>query len=1183
MNGPLIKDTLRTVKKNFSRYISILLMVALGTAFFAGIKAASPDMLQNAEQFFTEYNLADITIRSTIGLTDTDIEAIKKIEGVEYISGEKFVDAYVLVNGETQLDIDGTQITTRAYSISPQKISDFTHGANDGTYINRVQLIEGRYPQLKNECLVDASRLSTPDTFKLGSIITLNNGGGETPEELNASDYTIVGIIRSPYYVSFERGNTDIGSGKLGTFIIIPEEAFVSDYFSEAYIKIDGSSAFEPFSDDYFSYVDTYLKKIEDSSPSLIAERVNEMRPELKNKISEAEKSIASSESEAKDALKELDTTIATLQNLVDNSEQILNEAQTQFDEKFSEVEENLGKNEAAYKKALSDYSAKRQEYNKKEAEYDQKLIELQNATAAYDDLYSQYTSSQNTISSIRSVISTTNSLITAANELVNQIGDTQSTSYSNEQIQSIITIMQATYPELYASVKALTTNGLAGEIVANISPYLESQKSELARQEQQLEEAQAILDALGKRLETEKTRLQQATIQSQQAKASLQSAKTQLDNTEDLLTRMGYDIQSGNVEAALKKMQAENELNELKAKIAAAPEQLNQAIAKKNEIDAQTASSLAFAKAELQDAKDLYKKLDDVSWTVTHRGGIPGYTSYGQSVDNLKVISNIFPIFFFIISSLVCLTTITRLIEEDRTLLGTYKALGFSSLAVMSKYIIYSISACILGSVIGIAGGVFLFPFAINSAYSIMYSLPAIKFIFPVNYALIGFGIALVSTTGITVLRVISDLRFCPAVLMRPKSPKKGKKILLERVKFIWDRLSFTAKVTARNLFRNKSRFLMTLAGIAGCTALLLGSLGFYNSISAIKSLQYDSKNAITNYDLQIVFDNPQTTSVHTAEFNSAAADARISDLSLISMKNMTGLSETNDTGLDIYVVVPEQPENLSSYFDLRDRLSGNKFTLDDSGAIITEKLAKTLNISVGEAIILKDAGGFTYSVNVSAIAESYTFHYVYLTESSYTKATGSKPQYSYAIGNISESLKDSKQTDIENIKGLLATDLVKVEGITTVAYLSDTTESIGEITNALSIVIIVFFVSALILAFVVLYNLSNINIIERTRELATLKVLGFNDNEVNRYIMRENIIVSIFGIVFGIALGIGLHRLLITFTAIDAVMYGQRIYFYSYLIAIAITIVFIAAVNLLLRRKTVKIDMVESLKSVE
>ncbi|MBQ7638962.1 MAG: hypothetical protein IJS90_08685, partial [Clostridia bacterium] len=475
MTGPLLKDTLRTVKRNFSRYISILVMVALGTAFFAGIKAASPDMFDNAERYFTEYNLCDVTVRSTIGLTDTDLDALKNTPGVEYVSGEKFVDAFCLVNGERQTDIDGTEITTRAYSISPQKIYDFTRGANDGTYINRLQLIEGRYPQLRNECLVDASRLSTPESYKLGSVITLKNGGGETPEELEIGEYTIVGIIRSPYYISFERGNTDIGSGKLGTFIIIPEEAFTTDYYSEAYVKIEGSSAFKPFSDEYFTYIDKYLDDIETASPSLIAVRVDEMRPELKAKIKDAENTIKTAETKAQSAVVDLQEKIDKLQDLVDNSDKILKEAQDQFDEQFSQVEANLGRSEAAYKQALSDYSAKKQEYSAKEEEYEQKQAELQSATTTYDELYAEYTSSKNQISSIKSVISTTNSLISAATELLNQIGDTQSTAYSNEQIQSIITIMQATYPELYTSVKSLTTAGLAEEIVANLSPYLES------------------------------------------------------------------------------------------------------------------------------------------------------------------------------------------------------------------------------------------------------------------------------------------------------------------------------------------------------------------------------------------------------------------------------------------------------------------------------------------------------------------------------------------------------------------------------------------------------------------------------------------------------------------------------------------------------------------------------------
>ncbi len=1183
MNKLLFKDTLRTVRNHFSRYISILLMVALGTAFFVGIKATSPDMLSNAETYFRAYNLADMRIQSSIGFTDQDLEALRKTEGVAYASGCKFTDAFVYVNGDAVIDMDGTFITARAYSISPSDIYNFTHSVNDGAYMNRVQLIEGRYPQQKNECLVDASRLSTPKEYQLGSVITLKNGGNETPESLSVGDFTIVGVIRSPLYLSFERGNTNIGSGKLGTYIIIPEEAFAADYYSEVYVKIEGADAYTPFSDEYFDYTASYVKKIEAASPNLIKARVDTLRPQLADKISDAKKEIAQSESEAASAVAQLDEVIATLKPLAENGMQIVADAEKQFNDTFSQVESDLNQNSAAYQQALTDYYRMRQELTDKQAEYDAKQIELQNAKDQYDSLYNQYNDAREQISSTQNSIKNTKSMIAAAESMLNQIGDTQANAYTNDQIQGFITIMQGTYPDLYNSVRALTTTGLAGEIVANLQPYLENQKSELAKQEAKLDEYSEIITALGKKLAEEQVRLEAATQESQQAYQQLQKASSDLTAYSDALTQRGYNIQTGSVELAIAKMKAENELNELKKQVQNAPAQLAEAQTKRDEITAQTESTLAFAKSELAEAEALYGELDEVKWSVYDRESMPGYTSYGQSVENIGVLSDIFPIFFFVISSLVCLTTVTRLVEEDRVLLGTYKALGYSSLSVMMKYVAYALSACIFGSALGIGIGMFLFPYAINAAYSIMYSLPEMAYLFPWIYALIGFGIALLSTAIVTVIAASRDLTQRPSVLMRPKTPKKGKKILLEHIGLIWNNLTFTGKVTARNLFRNKSRFFMTFAGIAGCTALLLASLGFYNSISAIKAKQFDDADAISRYDIQVVFENPQTTPVHTQEYITASSDGRLSSMCLVSMKSMTGFSSRTNNRLDVYVLVPEAPAALNHFFDLRDRKTGAAITLDDTGAVITEKLAMDTDTKVGDDISFEDASGNVYTVAVSAIAENYTFHYIYLSPDMYRNITGTAPTYTYAIANITDSLKNSKTTDYANVKGLLSSDLMKIEGVTTVAFLSDTTEAIGEITKALSLVILVFFVSALILAFVVLYNLANINIIERTRELATLKVLGFNDGEVSSYIMRENIIVSVFGILFGIALGIGLHRLLITFTAIDTVMYGQSIYPYSYVIAVLITVVFIVCVNLLLRRKTVKIDMVESLKSVE
>lgn len=1182
MSNGLIKDTIRTIKNNFSRYISLLLIVALGTAFYVGIKATAPDMFSTAEKYFTDYNLMDIRIQSSIGLAETDIESLSGLDGVQYISGIKFADALVKVNGEPENDIDGTQISTRAYSFSPSDISAFLSGTNDGNYINRYELISGRYPTAANECLVDESKLSTPEAFRLGSVITLHNAGGELPEQLNTSDFTIVGIIRCPYYLSFERGNTDIGSGKIGTYIIIPEEAFSTDYYSEAYLKIEGSENFEPFSDDYFKYVTPYIENIDSASKDLIRSRVNTLRPQLQSQITSAEKDINARTDSVNGSLSELDKTIETLQELVDNGEQLLNEKQQEFNEKFSSADSQFDSSKTQYTQALATYQAKKKELDARRNEYNLNNEKMNASKASYDEIYEQCTNAQSKVDSIAGSIEATNKLISAAEAMLTQVSDSQITAYSNEEIQSIVNVMQTTYPELYNSVKALTTQGLAGEIISYLQPYLEQEKTTLAQQQYDIKEKQALLENLKIQLDKKNAELQAAAADLAAAKKQLDAAEQELSDYYASLQSVGYDITSNNIELEIARMQAESELKELKAQIAQAPANLETAKKKRSDAQAELDAALEYAKIQLNDAKTLYSKLDSVAWNIYDRNDTPGYSSYGQSVRNIEVLSNIFPIFFFIISCLVSLTTMTRLVEEDRTLLGTYEALGYKKSAVMSKYIFYSLSACLIGSVIGIGVGIFLFPFAINSAYGIMYSLPALIYKFPWLNVLIGFLVALCCTTVTTVVAIAKDMTLAPSVLMRPKAPKAGKRILLERIRFLWDRFGFTAKVTFRNLFRHKSRFFMTMVGIAGSCALLLASLGMYNSISDITARQYGN-DAISKYDFQIVFDIPQVSSNKASAFSSASSDARIQSIELISMKSMSGFGADPDKKMDVYVLIPEKTSQLSEFIDFRDRETGERFTLDDTGAVITEQLAKQTGVGVGDDICFSDAFGKSFSVKVSHITENYTFHYIYLSPSLYSSVTGSAPEYSYAIGTISDSIKASDPTNYTNVKGLLVTDLIKTDGITTVAYTSDTTKSVTEVTDALSIVILVFFVSALILAFVVLYNLTNINIIERTRELATLKVLGFSDKELNDYIYRENSIVSVFGILFGILLGIILHKLLITFTAIDTVMYGQTIAVWSYFAAIAVTIVFIVLVNLLLRKKLKNIDMVLSLKSVE
>lgn len=1182
MSKALVKDTFRTIKNNFSRFVSILLIVALGTAFFVGIKATAPDMFETAKKYFTDYNLMDIRVQSLAGLTDEDVIAIKSLEGVQYATGQKFTDALVRVNGEIEADIDGTQISARAYAISPEHISEYLSGVNNGEYMNRPELIEGKYPSSANECLVDASTLSTPDSYAIGNTITLETEAGNIPSTLSINTFTIVGIIRSPYYISFERGNTTVGSGKVGTFIIIPEEAFDMDYYSEIYVNVQGADYFEPYSDEYFEYLEPVIANINAISTNQVKLRAAALRPELISAISEGEALIENSSSEISEQLKELDDNIATLEDLVANGATLLKDAEDEFNTKFKDAEGELSNNTAEYYAAIEAYSRQEELYKQNLALYNTEELKHSQAKELYDSTYADYQSAKNAVSYAQQTIDTTQSLIDAAEATLLRIEDAQTDAYSQEQIQSVINMMQITYPELYNAVKSLTTQGLASEIATSLQPYLDTQKSSLAVYQKNLNEKNEQLETLGELLSAKEKELTQATYELAEARNQLDKAAADLQTASAQLTAYGYNIQSGNLQLQIEKIQAEAALNELRNQINNAPANLALAKEKRAEALSQLDEGLRTAQEEVSAAKALLGKLDTVGWSVYDRNSTPGYSGYGQTVNNIEVLSNIFPIFFFVLSSMICLTTLTRLIDEDRVLIGTYKALGYTKISIMAKYVIYSFSACVLGTAIGIGVAVFLFPFAINNAYSIMYSLPNLIYMFPWGYSALSLLISVLCTAFATALAIYKVLETSPSVLMRPKAPKAGKRILLENITVLWNRLSFTAKVTARNLFRNKQRFAMTLFGIAGCTALLIASLGMSNSISAILTNQYGD-GAISKYDFQIVFNTNQTTATHSYEFNSASGDARIGSMMLTAMKSMTASSERSDKTLDVYIFVPEKVASLGEYIELRNRQTGEKYVLDDSGAVITEKLASDTKTEVGDMINFTDSDGNTYTVAVSAIAENYTFHYIYMTENTYKSVTGQTPEYYYAIGNLSSAFDSVDKETLTNTKGNISTDLMKTDGITAIAFTSDTTESISQITDALSVVILVFFLSALILAFVVLYNLSNINIIERTREIATLKVLGFVDTEVSSYIYRENIFVSLFGMIFGIGLGIVLHRLLISFTAIDTVMYGQSIAWYSFLIAIFITLLIIVAVNLLLHKKLKKIDMVLSLKSVE
>ena len=538
-------------------------------------------------------------------------------------------------------------------------------------------------------------------------------------------------------------------------------------------------------------------------------------------------------------------------------------------------------------------------------------------------------------------------------------------------------------------------------------------------------------------------------------------------------------------------KLEARQQITNLELAVQNAPENYEKLKTEIEKAEAKYTKEIANAEYDLQEAENMLETIPKAKWNVYNRNDTPGYKGYGESAQNTRNIANVFPIFFIIVAILICLTTMTRLVEEERTQMGILLALGYTEKNIMMKYVLYASTASIFGSGIGILSGIYLFPMAIIKAYGIMYTLPPLKITFPVFTIVISALIGTVSTIFATYLACRKDLVTKPAQLMRPKAPKAGRRVFLEKIPAIWSKLSFLSKVTVRNILRNRQRFYMTVIGIAGCTALLVAGSGLYHSVSSIMDKQYKD-GGISDYDFLVVFDNPQTPG-RVALFNDFEGDQRIESMMLTSMSSVYGTSENSDMVHDVYLFVPDIPAELGNYVRLVNAKNKSEYlSLSDEGALITEKFARDTNIKVGDKAVINTVDGRTVEIPVVGIVENYTFHYVYLTPTLYKSIFNETPEFSYAIGRFSDAVSDEAALANEGEstqKTMLATDIMKHDTIKSMAFMTDTAKSFEEIVSALLIVVYVIMGSAATLALIVLYNLSNININERIRSLHPLR----------------------------------------------------------------------------------------------
>ena len=1037
----LRKDFYMEIRRSMGRFLSIFFIVAIGCAFFSGIRSSEPDMRYSGDAYFDKKNLMDIQVISTMGLTDDDLKAVENVDGIANAEGGYSVDV-LCTEGENKIGV-------HVMSMLPS--------------MNEVQLEKGRLPEKENECAVDVDYLDE-GKLKIGDTITFSSGSDDAvTDTLRTDTFTIVGAVSSPCYISFQRGSTTIGNGSIAAFIVVPEESFSLDVYTEVYAQVDGAKELTAFTDAYDDRVAEVLEQVEKIKEERQKARYDEIMGEAESEITDAEQELADARQELEDGKAEAEAELA-------DARQQLEDAQDEVDRGWEQVRSSREQMETS-----------RQQLADGQEELEQGEQDL-NAN-----------------------IDTLNAQIDALNAAKEQYNALAASGKTDDVTQ--------------AAMRTL---------------YEEIQKGEEA-----VAQAQAQIEA---------------------AKAQLASSQAEIDS--------GWEqIASGEQELE----DAEAELADAEAGIADGWEEYYKGEADAEAEIADGEQQIAEAEEELENARQELQDLEVPEGYVYDRSNLPEYSGYGENADRMRAIGEVFPAIFFLVAALISLTTMTRMVEEERTQIGTLKALGYERHSIAAKYLGYALLATVTGSLLGVLFGEKVFPYIIINAYGIMFQhMNEIRLPYNLLYGAGAAAAALASTLLATVLSCYRELREQAAELMRPPAPKQGQRVLLERVTFIWKRLNFSWKASVRNLVRYKKRLFMTIFGIGGCMALMLVGFGLKDSIFAIVDIQYGE---IQLYDGNIILEEDVTEEERTGIKEELEKDRGMDGL---TEGRLTQISVgTDKEWYDVYLDVPSDVETFSDFVVLKDRRTDEIYDLDDTGAVLTEKMASELNVKAGDTIMIRDEDKGDLEVKISAVCENYLGHYLYMTPELYEKVFGETAEYNSFFYKTADRTTEEAER--------IGEEALTLPGALSISYTTDMREQVDNMLGALDLVIAVLIISAGMLAFVVLYNLNNINITERQRELATLKVLGFYNNEISMYVYRENILLTFFGAVFGIILGKILHRFIIVTVEVESVMFGRNIDLSSFIYGFLLTFAFSFLVNAAMYFKLKKINMVESLKSVE
>ena len=1066
MKSMMKRNTFREIKKSFGRYFAILAIIALGVAFFSGLKITQLVMVHSADVYLKDLQFYDYRLVSTLGFTEENVEALAEKEDVRAAEGAISAEVLYKDAGENERVIKMHSITEK---------------------VNKLKLVAGEMPQSADECVVD-SALFSEDAIGSKLVLSENN----TTDDLDKfayKEYTITGLVQSPCYIQFERGNTSIGNGRISGFAYILKDGFAVDYDTEIYIKFDED--YDIYSDEYDSYMDAkeadweaYTKEQADIRYEKIVkdaqDELDEKKEELEEKRAEAEAELES----AKQQLTDGETEIS------DGKNQIAS-AKTELSAKASELQtgkDALSSKAAELESASQQISGQESALAAKKAEYEQGLN-------AYLAAKQQVTDQRNSL----------------------------------EAAKAQLTENTPGYEEMLAQIEAGLTE------VAGAEAELNAKNAELEAAAGQLSSAESQLAAAKQQIEDGKNALAAAEAELTDGENQLAAAKEQIEEKEDQLEAAETELADG----LLQYQENQSEFDE----------------------------QMQDADDQIADAQSKIDEIEKPETYVLDRNTNVGYVCLKNDSGVVKGIANVFPVFFFLVAALICMTTMNRMVEEQRTQIGVLKALGFSEGKIMGKYLFYSGSAAISGTLIGYVLGIHFFPLVIITAYGIVYKMGGIYYVSDLPLALVSLTVAVFCSVGTTWLSCHKELKEVAADLMRPKAPKAGKRVFLEHVPFIWKRLKFLQKVSVRNIVRYKKRFFMMVIGISGCTALLVMGFGVRDSVVAVADQQYEE---IQLYNIGV-----------TLKAGKMPGEADLKSLdSVLEKENAAGMyamEKTIDLVTDkgtksIHMVAVENPDEVGDFISLHTKKQEPIAYPKEGEAVLSKKVAETYAVKKGDTILLRDSDNNEMHLKVTGICENHIYNYVYIAPESYEKQIGD-----VVFKNVYVRLPDA--SDIHEVSAAL----MKADGVTAVTVNSDMLSRISQMMSCMNYIVIIIIICAGALAFIVLYNLNNINITERVREIATIKVLGFYPKETASYVFRENMVLTAIGCGLGLILGKWFHRFVMGEIQIDMVSFNVQINAVSYLFSVLLTMGFAWIVNCMMTGKLERINMAESLKSID